>query len=331
MIGQLLPNEGRIVFKTDAGVVITSAHAVWGPLTSEYAGVEVSPGDVKNTSLFVCWGFTQRFLSARVVDQGDYIWTNAVENYLITGLKDRGSHTELVGFKIGGIESPSSPGGLVSEWGFRSLAQIGDDEQGSNFLTDVNTVGWSSDKPAQVGSSYGSLVLVAVNLENIEITDASQSGLDLTTALTIAFRFKLASTPGGPVNFCAKTDNVNQISYEIFTDSSRVLQCKFSTSGSGGTFAFGVTAASTGTWHSCAVVYNGTDIRVYLNGTLDSNGSNNPKSFSGTLFNSNQKFCIGARSDGANYFDGSFAHFFVFNVAKSAAQVSTWHSNDTWT
>jgi hypothetical protein len=93
-----------------------------------------------------------------------------------------------------------------------------------------------------------------------------------------------------------------------------------------GSTAYGINA-----WISVAVVSNGTDIRLYTNGVLDSNGSSNPKSWTVALYNNSLDFCLGAFPTPSNYFNGYLAHVMVFNQAKSATQVLNWHNTGLWT
>lgn len=326
-----LPHFGRVQFKDSGALLLTTTMAHWGPLTSTYSGFEVAASEIKNTAIFICQ-FTQKRLTSRIVDQGDFVHVSANESYLITGLKDFGSHTEIVGLKQSAVVTPSAPSGIVSEWAFRDEPGLGDDEQGRNFLTNVNTVSFSSDKPSQVSSAFGSGLFVSGNSERLEITDASQISLDITGSITIAFRVKLTSTPTGTMTFVAKSGGSGggQVAYSVHTDTSNKLKFALSNDGTNETVAVGATSLSTGVWYSVACVYDGTDMRIYLDGVLDSNGSNNPKTYSSGIFDSNEKFVLGARSDASQFLDGRLAHVFVFNVDQDSTAVGSWHTNDSW-
>ena len=326
---QRLPNAGRIFFKNSVGTVLTSAPAQWGPLTSQYSGVEVEPADVVNTAIFICAGFTQRRLVTKIVEQGDYIWIDASENYLITGLKDWGRHTEFTGLRQATPVTASVASGIVSEWAFRSSALLGDDEQGKNLLTKTGGVAFSSDRPSEISTALGSANFDGVD-DVLEISDGTQQSLDITGSITIAFRLKIDTLPGVTSGIFCKGDNSTNRGYYVYLDTTNHIRCELSNDGSAQPTAIGATALSSGTWYSICCVYNGTDIRIYIDGVLDSNGANNPKSHSSGIYNNNQKLVLGARSDGAQYLDCKIAHAFIFSASKTSTQVATWHSSDVW-
>lgn len=100
------------------------------------------------------------------------------------------------------------------------------------------------------------------------------------------------------------------------------------------TCATGATDTSPGTWAHFAGVSNDTDIRIYYNGSLDSNGSNNPKSYTAGLWTgvcprccqwSPCDFRIGARRDGGadtQFVDGLIDDVCIFNRALTSTEVS---------
>jgi hypothetical protein len=326
-----LPHRGRIFFKDSSDTVITSAFAYFGPLTSEYQGLEVTPTNIKNTWLFILPGFTQRRLATKLVQQGHYVWIDGTMNFQITGLKDWGSHTEIVGLQQGSLEAfaLSTAAGLVSEWAFVDSSNLVTDSQGRNDLTNENTVAFDTDKPDEIPFSVGSALFVASSSERLEISDASQEGLDIVGNITIAFRFKLTAlvTTNNYV-FVSKYGTAAGIL--VYTDTNDKVKFVLSSDGASATEATGGSVLLADVWYSVACVYNGTDMRIYLNGSLDTNGSNNPKSYSLGIVNNSDKFCLGCMGDNTQFLDGRLAHVFVFNQAKSAADILEWHNADVW-
>jgi len=79
-------------------------------------------------------------------------------------------------------------------------------------------------------------------------------------------------------------------------------------------------------WHHVCFVYNDTDMRIYVDGSLDSNGADNPKTYSAGIYNGSKEFSLGAEdSDGCcptSVFDGLMDEVIIFNRALSAAEVS---------
>jgi len=319
-----LPNFGRIFFKTSAGTVITSSMANWGPLISSYAGTEVDAADVKNTSFFKA-AFSQRYLGSKIVKQSHYIWVDANTSYLITGLKDWGSHTEIIGLRQSVLMAfqISTAGGIVSEWGFRSSAEILTDEKGLNTLTNFGTVTQNSAIPSQLSSELGSAVFNGAN--DLEKSDASQVQLDITGSISICCRVKFSSMTGTKGIIC-KGNGSLQRGFYLYVNSSGVLNFELSNDGSATTTAIGSTTMVVNQWYSVAGVYDGSKIYVYVNGTADGNVS-----YASGIFNNTTKFTLGVRGDDTQFLTGNLAHILICNQGKTAAQIATWHSTDILT
>jgi hypothetical protein len=82
-------------------------------------------------------------------------------------------------------------------------------------------------------------------------------------------------------------------------------------------------ALSTATTYHVAVVYNGTDIRLYINGAL--NGT--PAACTGSIGTSTTDLRIAARrhnttGNTTDFYDGLLGHFAAYNTALSAARIA---------
>ena len=109
------------------------------------------------------------------------------------------------------------------------------------------------------------------------------------------------------------------------TGTGGMATCNLSANpGDGFTSAIAVTDVNTGEWHVVCCVYNDIDIRIYLDGLLDS-GANNPKAHTTGINNSATKFAIGARYDsgapGASGFDGKISDSIILDRDLSASEV----------
>lgn len=69
-----------------------------------------------------------------------------------------------------------------------------------------------------------------------------------------------------------------------------------------------------------ACVYNDTDIRIYVDGVLDT-GADNPKAHTTGIFNSNASFIVGDGGGLTNEFDGLIDEVIIFDRALSAAEI----------
>jgi hypothetical protein len=87
--------------------------------------------------------------------------------------------------------------------------------------------------------------------------------------------------------------------------------------------------ADSATWYHIAMVYDDTDIRVYVNGSLDENGTSNPKSYTSGIYNGAARFSIGSddMDSGGQYLDGLIDEVRVLNTDLSAAWVKFEYSN----
>jgi len=112
--------------------------------------------------------------------------------------------------------------------------------------------------------------------------------------------------------------------YRFFINISDSISFGLSDDGNLDTSCDGATTISTGTWYYVAGVYNDTDIRVYVNGVLDSNGSSNPRPYTPGIFDGDEQFSIGCyffNDARTRFFDGLIDEVMVFDRALSAAEV----------
>ena len=187
-----------------------------------------------------------------------------------------------------------------------------------NTLTDNNTVGSSTD--AQEGSRSASFV--AANTEYLSITDAAQTGLDITADITICGWFKPASINANQFLVGKYRTSDNQRSYRIILTSGNVLQAILSSAGTSTRTCTAGTTLSAGTWYHFAFVYDGTDIRVYLDGALDP-ATNNPVTHSAGIFNGSAEFTVGKQDGFSNPVDGLMDEVAVFDRALSADEIDS--------
>lgn len=190
----------------------------------------------------------------------------------------------------------------------------------ANTLTDNNTVGSSADCKQGLKSAD----FEEANSEYLSITDAAQTGLAITGAISICLWLKLESS--GIRRMVTKYTTVgNQRAYQVMSTLTADNDIGFVLSPDGTNVTSAYTAAdvvAAGTWAHVAAVYNGTDMRIYVNGALPNNGTNNPKTYSSGIYDTSAAFILGNYSGNANYMDGLLDEVAVFNRALSAAEVA---------
>lgn len=81
------------------------------------------------------------------------------------------------------------------------------------------------------------------------------------------------------------------------------------------------------TWYCLIAVYNDTDMRIYLDGSLDANGADNPKVYSGGIVDEEEPFNIGAMNDNAAWFYGDIDEVAIFDRELTSVEVSDIHTN----
>lgn len=316
--------KSRFIFKTPAGVRITDGYGRFHDLSATYRGREIPSEDIKNTRFFlVDYNITE------VVSLGDSIFIGS-DSWLITSIKWISDHTEIIGLKASAVVSPTSESGIVSWWRFSSSETLGDDFQGSNPLSIINGGSHTSESGTGASPQDGSIEFESDSFQRAEISDGDQQSLDITGDITIVARIKLESVADVGTIVSKWNGATSNQSYRLEVTVGSKLRGGLSSDGSGSVEATGDTTLSTGTWYSVALVYDATDIRLYLDGSLDSNGSQNPKTYSAGIFNGASKFVIGARGNNQDYFDGLIDDVQIFNESKSAAKISTWHSTGAW-
>lgn len=156
---------------------------------------------------------------------------------------------------------------LVSYWNLNEASGNRADSHGSNTLTDTNTVGSASDALMGTVARF-----VSANSESLRITDASQSGLDITGDITLNCWIKFASVASASHMLMSKWNHSNQNQYFMsINPSSKTMDCGTDDACSGFTYAIPNTTWSgtfnTTDWFMFTFVRTGTTGKLYINAT----------------------------------------------------------------
>lgn len=113
---------------------------------------------------------------------------------------------------------------------------------------------------------------------------------------------------------------------QIDTGKFKAILSPDGTANSG--FCIGATTLTTLTWYHLVMVYNGVDIRCYVNGKLDSNGADNPKVYSSGINNTSSHafMAIGAGSGSDTTpldapYNGRMGEVLIYNRALSPSEI----------
>lgn len=164
--------------------------------------------------------------------------------------------------------------------------------------------------------------------ENLYMADAGSTDISgANQSLSLCAWIKLESDTGAGQGIFAHSDATGgQRGFALHVDSATTDAILFtiSSDGSATNVATGATALDVATWYHVCGVYNDVDMRVYINGALDSNGASNPSAYTNGIYNSTSIFAIGSLTTGGaidSKFDGLIDDAIVFNRALSAAEV----------
>lgn len=154
----------------------------------------------------------------------------------------------------------------------------------------------------------------------LSITDANQTGLDLsTTPFTLSAWIKLESL-GSFQGIISKRQTIGTGGgYTLFVNSSNKLALEIG-NGGGADVVISNTTLTTGVWYFVTALRDGTNMEVWINGVDDSasvvaDGAED--------VNNSEDFAIGAyrTTTPDNFFDGLIDQANVFNDARSSAEL----------
>jgi len=211
--------------------------------------------------------------------------------------------------------------------GYWAMEDIGSETDlsgnGETLTESSGTITRSTDK--QVGTY--SRRWVATDTEYLTHPDGGSTDISgANQTMSIVAWIKRESDSGTTEGIVTKYDYSNsKRQYILGISTGDYLWCRLSSNGSSIADAIGVTKINPGTWYHAAVVYNDTDIRLYLNGTLDEAGyPHNPKAYTDGIANQTAPFLIGGYLyNGAlrKPFDGLADDVAIFDRALTPAEV----------
>lgn len=183
--------------------------------------------------------------------------------------------------------------------------------------------------------AYGltqSLDLEAGSSQYASIADASQTGLDITGALTVEGWFNVESTPGAGVYYTliakggiSVTISNSTLQYDLIYRNDGDIAIQFFVRGAGvNAFANYTVTLNTGQWYHIAGTYEpSTAVRLYLDGVEV--GTPDTSGVPASLVNTARPFGVGgdfAQATVMNFFDGKTSLVRVWNVLRTEAQIA---------
>lgn len=222
---------------------------------------------------------------------------------------------------LGAFINDSLSEGLVGYWKMDEAGDTSRLDSSGNGNTLSQSAGDTIDATAGKFGNAADFENSNSEEETLYISDVDQKGLDISGPMTISAWIKPESIPSGMYPIVSKYySNGNQRAYQLNLNGGTV---EFLVSSTGSELLGAKTntqITSTGTWYHLVGTYDGEKLNVYINGELKENGADNPKSFSGSIFNSTANFRVGG-GDSYAAFDGAIDDTRVYNRALSPAEV----------
>lgn len=189
------------------------------------------------------------------------------------------------------------------------------DSSGSGY-----TLTASGTPTAAAGHNGGTALATAcASASSQYLTINDNAGLSITGNLSISVWVKL-TTKNVYQMFATKWGASGAYSYALYVNSGNAVVFRVSANGTALTTAQSSTALTTAVWYHIVGVYNGTDLRIYINGALD--GS--PVAHTTGIYDGTQAFQIGNdNTSGGLYLNGVIDDVAIWNRALSSIEVAT--------
>jgi fibronectin type 3 domain-containing protein len=199
--------------------------------------------------------------------------------------------------------------GLVAAYGFDEGSGTTTIDQSGN-----NNVGTLSNATWVTTGKFGKAL--SFNGTNAWVTANSSSSLTLTTGLT-AEAWVNPTTLGNAYRTVAFKEGGGGEVWSLYGNQSGSQQTPLGEVQVGGyKDAVGTAGLATGTWSHVALTFDGTSVRLYVNGTLVSTTA-----AAGSLITSTGALRIGGNNIWGEYFSGLIDEVRVYNRALSAAEI----------
>jgi hypothetical protein len=201
-------------------------------------------------------------------------------------------------------------------------------DQGSGTSTfNLGTTGTPT-----VASTSGANGQAVIDLDNGDYLSSTTSGWDSATdLLSVSVWFQADSINTGVNSLVSWQSNSNQLTQTaIFNNSAPFFNLRDSTSTRGQAYD-GTNTVSTGTWYHMVGTYDGSDVKYYLDGVLQSGATETITL--GAFGTANHPFNIGRKADtptsATNQHIGKVGAVGIWDAGLTADQVSTLYGGGT--
>jgi hypothetical protein len=247
--------------------------------------------------------------SAAASSQALYIGGNQLWGEYFQGLIDdvRVYSRALSAAEILARAAPPATDGLVGSWGFdEASGTTAQDASGSG------NNGTISGATRVAGRSGGS----ALNFDGIDdrVTVADSASLDLTNRMTLEAWVRPTAL-GSSWRTVAMKEQSADLVYGLYAGSDTGVPSAHFHNG-GHTMLAGPGALTTGSWTHLSSTYDGSTLRLYVNGTQVAS-----RALSGSAAASSQALYIGGSALWGEYFQGAIDDVRVYNRALTGSEI----------
>ena len=202
--------------------------------------------------------------------------------------------------------------GLVGQW---KLANGTWTDISGNSLTLTATGSAPTQTAGHTGTANAAANFVRASTQYLY--HASTSGLQITDNITMSAWVKLASEN---TEYVISKGDSSHYGYALIVDTTRIPRAWIATSnGTSIQDQSATTALTLGTWYHIAATYDGSNLRVYVNGVNEGTHA-----YSGSFYNaSSANFVIGGKSAATEYpFDGGIDDVALWNRTLSGSEIT---------
>jgi hypothetical protein len=199
--------------------------------------------------------------------------------------------------------------GLVAAYGFNeTTGTIASDATGNNRTGTVNGAVWNA-----AGRFGGALSFDGVN-DIVTVADAN--ALDLTTGMTLSAWVRPVTLSGWRTALLKEA--TNGLTYALYAHDNVPQPAAYANIGGVERSAAGTAALALNTWSHLAATYDGTTLRLFVNGTQVSS-----QTMAGSITASTGALRIGGNTVWGEYFAGLIDEVRIYNRALTASELTT--------
>jgi chitodextrinase len=216
----------------------------------------------------------------------------------------------LAGAAFAHAAQAATPPGLVAAYSFDSSGSTVADVSGNGNTGTVSGAAWTAN--GKYGGAY------SFNGSSSTITVPDSASLDLTTGMTLEAWVDPTVSDTGWHSVLFK-EQPGMLTYALYANAgSKSPHGEAYLSGGTDVSVDGTAALGASKWTHLAETYDGSSLKLYVNGTLVKTTA-----AAGSLSTSNGAFRIGGNSIWGEYYNGLVDDVRVYNRALSATEIST--------